>query len=190
MKRTNAPRWNSALAMASLALGLFAIAADDSKQTIDARGMRFQAPASWKTDPPRTPMRRAQLRVAPIEGDEYPAELIVFAFPHGAGTVEANIKRWQNLFKDKDGHLPAIESKTVKGKNTEVTRVETSGDYHPARFPGARPEPERPGARLLGAIVMTDEVGYYIRMVGPNKTMIKLRPDFDALLASIEVGGK
>jgi hypothetical protein len=71
-----------------------------------------------------------------------------------------------------------------------VTRVETSGDYHPTQFPGAKPEPERPGARLLGAIVMTDEVGYYIRMVGPNKTMIKLRPDFDALLSSIGVEGK
>lgn len=37
---------------------------------------------------------------------------------------------------------------------------------------------------------MTEDVSYYIRMVGPNKTMIKLRPDFDALLSSIEVEGK
>jgi hypothetical protein len=176
--------------MATLALGFLAIAADDSKQTIDARGLKFGAPPSWKSSPPASQMRRAQLKVDPIEGDDYPAELIVFAFPGGAGGVEANIKRWQNLFKDKDGNLPAVESKTVKGKNTDVTRVETSGDYHPAQFPGAKPEPERPNARLLGAIVMTDEVGYYLRMVGPNKTMTKLRPDFDALLASIEVEGK
>jgi hypothetical protein len=160
------------------------------KQTIDAKGMKFETPKSWKSNPPRSQMRRAQLTVDPIEGDDYPAELIVFAFPGGAGTVEANIKRWQNLFKDKEGNPPAIERKIVKGKNIEVTRVETSGDYHPAQFPGARPEPERPGARLLGAIVMTEDVGYYVRMVGPNKTMIKLRPDFDALLSSIEIEGK
>jgi hypothetical protein len=176
--------------MASVTLGLLAIAADDSKQTIDAKGMKFQAPQSWKSSAPKSQMRRAQLTVDPIEGEEYPAELIVFAFPGGAGTVDANIKRWQNLFMDKDGNLPAIVSKTVKGKNSEVTRVETSGTYHPAQFPGAAAEPERPDARLFGAIVMTDDVGYYIRMVGPNKTMIKLRPDFDALLSSIEVEGK
>ncbi len=190
MNRTSTPRRHKALAMASLTLGLLAIAAEDSRQTIDAKGMKFEAPKSWKTEEPKSQMRRAQLKVDPLDGDEYPAELIVFAFPGGAGTVEANIKRWQNLFKDKEGNLPAIESKTVKGKNTDVTRVETSGDYHPAQFPGSRPEPERPGARLLGAIVMTDDVGYYIRMVGANKTMTKLRPDFDALLASIEVEGK
>jgi len=190
MNRTNAPRWNQALAMASLTLGFLAIAADDATQTVDCRGMKFQSPKSWKSSQPKSQMRRAQLTVDPIEGDDYPAELIVFAFPGGAGSVEANIKRWQNLFKDKDGNLPAIESKTVKGKNTDITRVETSGDYHPAQFPGARPEPERPGARLLGAIVMTEDVGYYVRMVGPNKTMVKLRPDFDALLSSIEVEGK
>ncbi len=189
MKRTNAPRRNAVLATASLTLGLFAIAADDAKQTIDAKGIKFQAPPSWKSDPPKTQMRRAQLKVAPLEGDDYPAELIVFAFRGGAGSVEANIKRWQNLFKDKDGKLPEIESKTVKGKNTDVTRVETSGTYHPAQF-GGPPEPERPDARLLGAIVMTDDEGFYIRMVGPNKTMIKLRPDFDALLSSIEVEAK
>lgn len=190
MSRTSSLRQRKAVALASLALGLFALAADDSKQTVDAKGMKFDAPKSWKTEQPKSQMRRAQLKVDPIEGDEYPAELIVFAFPGGAGSVEANIKRWQNLFKDKDGNPPAVESKTVKGKNTDITRVETSGDYHPAQFPGARPDPERANARLLGAIVMTDEVGYYIRMVGPNKTMVKLRPDFDALLASIEIEGK
>jgi hypothetical protein len=189
MNRTNPPQRRKSLAIVMLALGLFVIAADDSKQTIDAKGMKFQAPPAWKSSPPSTQMRRAQLKVAPIEGDDYPAELIVFAFPGGAGSVEANIKRWQNLFKDKDGNPPAVESKSVKGKNTDVTRVETAGTYHPANF-GGTAEPERPDARLLGAIVMTDDVGYYIRMVGPNKTMNKLKPDFDALLASIEVEGK
>ena len=105
-------------------------------------------------------MRRAELKVEPIEGDDYPAELVVFAFPGGAGTVEANLERWQKLFKDKDGNPPKIESKKVKGKNVEVTRAETSGHYHPAQFPGTATEPDRPDARLLGAIVMTDEVSY------------------------------
>jgi hypothetical protein len=189
MNRTSFSRCQKTLAVASAALGLLAVAADDSKQTIDAKGMKFQAPPSWKSNPPSKQMRRAELKVDPLEGDDYAAELIVFAFPGGAGSVEANIKRWQNLFKDKDGNAPPVESKTVKGKNTDVTRVETSGTYHPANF-GGTAEPERPDARLFGAIVITPDVSYFLRMVGPNKTMSKLRTDFDSLLASIEVEDK
>jgi hypothetical protein len=113
----------------------------------------------------------------------------VFAFPGGAGSVDANLERWRKLFKDKDGNPPEIQSKTVKGKNVDVTRAETAGHYYPAQFGAAR-EPDRPDARLLGAIVVGDDVSFFIRMVGPDKTMTKLRPDFDALLATITLEGK
>jgi hypothetical protein len=189
MNRASLSPRQKALAVASVALGLLAVAADDSKQTIDAKGMKFQAPQSWKLSPPSKLTRRAELKVDPLEGDRYPAELIVFAFAGGAGTVEANIKRWQDQFRDKDGNVPPVESKTVKGKNTDVTRVETSGTYRPANF-GGPAEPERPDARMFVAIVATPDLSYYIKMVGPNKTMSKLRTDFDALLASIQVEDK
>jgi hypothetical protein len=166
-------------------LVLLAVGADGPKQTIEARGLSFQAPASWKSSPPSSQMRLAQLKVDPIEGDDYPAEMVVTAFPGGAGSVEANLERWQRMFKDKEGNPPRIESKTIKGKNVDVIRAETAGHYTPPQFP--RPEPDRADARFLGAIIMTDRVGYYIRMVGPNKTMIKLRPDFDELLTTIQV---
>jgi hypothetical protein len=94
------------------------------------------------------------------------------------------------MFKDKDGNTPPIDSKKVKGKNVEVTRVETSGDYHPTAFPGRAPEPDRPNARMLIAVVMADDASYYIRMIGPNQTMTKIRPEFDELVATIKVEGK
>jgi hypothetical protein len=172
------------------AVALLVVGADDPKQTIDAGGLKFEAPKAWKLGPPPGGMRRAELKVAPIEGDEYPAELVVFAFGGGAGTVDANLKRWQSLFKDKDGNPPAIDSKKVKGKNVELTRAETHGDYHPARFPGRPVDPDRPNARLLGAIVMADGTSYYIRMIGPDKTMTKLRPIFDELLSTIQLEEK
>jgi hypothetical protein len=173
----------------SLGVIVFLAGADDAKQIVDAKGLSFEAPTTWKSSPPASQMRRAQLRVEPVEGDEYPAELVVFAFPGGAGTVEDNLKRWQRLFKNKDGNPPDIESKKVRGKNVDVTRAETSGHYFPAQF-GGRPEPDRPDARLLGAIVMGDGTSYYVRMVGPNKTMTKLRPDFDLLLTTIKLDEK
>lgn len=168
-------------------LGLsLAVCGADGPREIDAGGLTFKVPAEWKSATPSSSMRRAQLKVEPIAGDEYPAELVVFAFPGGAGTVDANIERWRNMFKDKDGNHPKVETKTVKGKNTEVTRAETAGHYTPARF-GGRPEPDRPDARLLGAIVQGEKTGYFFRMVGPDKTMKKIRPAFDELIASMTI---
>lgn len=186
MRRPNVFRRGVGVGWGLAAFAVLSVAADEPKQTVDARGLTFEAPKAWKSSPPASQMRRAQLTVDPLEGDDYPAELIVFAFPGGAGTVEANIKRWQNLFKDADGNTPMIETRNVKGKNVEVVRAETHGEYHPAQF-GGRPDPVRKGARLLGAIVMAGDVSYYIRMVGPDKTMKKLTPDFDEMLKSIKV---
>jgi hypothetical protein len=185
MRRPNVLRRGMGLAMSLAAFAVLSVAADEPKQTVDAKGLTFEAPKAWKSNPPSSPMRRAQLKADPIEGDEYPAELIVFAFPGGAGTVEANIERWRNLFKDDQGNPPRIETTKVKGKNVDVVRAETHGEYHPANF--GRPEPVRKDARLLGAIVMAGDVSYYIRMVGPDKTMKKLTPDFDGMLKTIKV---
>jgi hypothetical protein len=187
MSHPNAFRRSGVMSLGLTAIAVLALGADDAKQTVDAGGLTFQAPKSWKSTPPTSQMRRAQLTVEPMEGDDYPAELIVYAFAGGAGGVEANIKRWQNFFKDDNGNTPSIETKKVQGKNVEVTRAETHGEYHPAQF-GGRPEPARKNARLLGAIVITDDVGYFIRMVGPDKTMSKIRPDFDEMLKSFKVG--
>ena len=40
---------------------------------------------------------------------------------------------------------------------------------------------------MLVAIVPTARVAYYLKMVGPDKTMTSLKPTFEALIASLEV---
>jgi hypothetical protein len=189
MKRSSQLRRIALLGLSLPAMALLLLGADTPKQTVDAQGVKFQAPASWKSVPSTSQMRRAVLKIEPVEGDDFPGELVVYAFPGGVGTVDANIERWQKQFKDKDGNPPKVETKTVKGKNVEVTRAETSGHYFPAQF-GGRPEPDRPDARLLGAIVQTDQAAYVIKFVGPNKTLTKLRPEFDEMLTTIEVAEK
>jgi hypothetical protein len=188
MNRSSKVRRLAAVGLALPVIALVLVGADGAKQTVDAQGVKFQAPAAWKSTPSSSAMRRAVLKIEPVEGDDFPGELVVYAFPGGVGTVEANIERWQKQFKDKDGKPPKMETKTVKGKNVDVTRAETSGHYIPPQF--GRPEPERPDARLLGAIVLTDKATYVIKLVGPNKTLTKLRPDFDEMLTTMEVGEK
>jgi hypothetical protein len=184
-KTTMIRRWIGALAgAASLSLCL---GADEPTKTVDAGGLSFKAPDSWQSIPTNSPMRKAQLKVEPGKGDDYPALLVVYAFPGGAGTVDANLKRWQGQFRDANGELPKIESRTVKVKNIEVTRAETAGHYKPSPIPGMPAEPERENARMLVAIVPTDRVAYFLKMVGPDKTMTSLKPTFDALIDSLEV---
>jgi hypothetical protein len=175
---------------AGLAVSVLLCGADDALQNVDARGLAFEAPASWKSKAPKSSMRAAELKVDPIAGDDFPAEMVVYVFPGGVGGVQANIDRWKTQFKDKDGNPPKFENKKVKGKNVDVTRVETSGHYHPSQFPGLAAEPDRDDARFFGAIVMTDKTSYVIKMIGPDKTMNKIRTEFDALLTSIAVEDK
>jgi len=164
--------------------------ADDAKtQEVDAGGLTFQAPADWKSTPPQSQMRRAQLKVPAAEG-EASADLIVFAFPGGAGSVEANIERWERTFKDKNGDTPKADVKTVKGKNCEVTRVELAGSYTPTTFPGQAQQPNIEKARLLGAIVLTDRTGYFLRLVGPEKTVSAAKTAFDKMLGTMKVEEK
>jgi hypothetical protein len=166
------------LATALVAIGA---AAQDGPQKVDLGGVTFEAPASWTKVQPKSAMRRAQLNVAPAAGDAEPAELVVFVFPEGAGTVQANVERWQNQFKTAAGATPPVESKAVKGKNVEVTRVAVAGTYNDP-FAGKGPQK---GYRLLGGIVQTPRGGYYLKMVGPEKTIAAAERDFDALLATL-----
>lgn len=177
-------RWSTLTA--GLAAVALLLGADDPKQTIEARGLTFQAPASWKKSTPSSQMRAAQLKVDPVEGDDFPAELVVFVFPGGAGSIDANVERWQKQFKGADGKPPKVEMKKVPAKGLEASRVEIAGHYHPTSFPGMPAEPDRPDARLLGAIVVTDRFGYFLKMVGPDKTMKAIAPDFDELVKSLE----
>jgi hypothetical protein len=184
MKTLRSTRWTL---LGTIALGVILLAADAPPQTIDAGGLTFKAPAAWKSTPPKSSMRRAQLSVPAVEGDEEPAELVVFAFPGGGGTAEANIQRWRSQFKDENGNPPKVESKEVKGKNVDVTRVETSGRYVAPVFPGSSETFNKPNFRLLAAIVQAGDTGYYLKMVGPAKTMKAAQAGFDDLIASIRV---
>ncbi len=159
--------------------------ADDATKPIKAGELAFEVPASWKVEQPRSQMRKAQLKVAPVEGDSEPAELVLFVFPNGAGTVEANIARWEQQFLGEDGKSAKAEVKKTKGKNVDATRVEVSGRYVAAVTPGADEKNNKPEYRLLGAIVQTPDAGYFFKMVGPDKTMKAARAGFDAMVVSI-----
>ncbi len=164
-----------------------AAAADDATQAVKAGALSFKAPAAWKAETPSNQMRKAQMKVAPAAGDEEPAELVVTAFPGGAGGVEANVKRWEGMFVDASKNTPKAKVEERKGINVEVTRVEVSGRFVAAMTPGQPGRQDKPNFRLLGAIVMTKDASYYFKLTGPEKTIAAASKGFDALIESMKV---
>ena len=173
---------------AALALALVALGADDPAQTVKVRGVAFDVPSTWKRAESSSAMRAAQFKVPPVEGDTDSAELVLFVFPGGGGTVQQNLDRWQAQFEGKDGKPPEIVTEKRKGKNIDVTFAEAGGRYIAAVMPGRPEKYDKPGYRLLGAIAQNPTNGYYFKMVGPDKTMKAARPAFDALIKSISLG--
>lgn len=161
-----------------------AVAAEKTR-AVKVSGMNFEVPESWKSVTPTGQMRRAQIQVPPIEGDKTGAELVLTIFPGGGGGVEANIERWRRQVTDEDGDPAEPRVSKVRGQNVDVTRVELEGTYKDPFAPGG----PQPGHLLLGAMVMTDDSGYFLKMVGPIKTMNEARAGFDAMLKSIAIDG-
>src|SRR5437763_2891252 len=65
-------------ALGAVAIALIAVGADAPTQTINAKGLSFKAPSAWKSSPPSSAMRAAELKADPVQGDDDPAELVVF----------------------------------------------------------------------------------------------------------------
>ncbi len=72
----------------------------------------------------------------------------------------------------------------------EVTRVETSGTYHARPVSGVCSGAGPGRCSVAGRDRDDRQVSYVIKMVGPDKTMTKIRPDFDELLTTIKVEEK
>lgn len=175
------------LSLAVMTLGFSLTGADDPTETVNVKGMTFEVPKTWKSGKPSSSMRLAQYKIGPEKGDDEAAELVLFAFPGGGGTVDANLARWKSQFEGKDGKAPELKTETRKGKNVDVTFAETSGRYVAAVTPGAAEKFDKTDWSLLGAIVQTDNTGYYFKLIGPAKTVKAAKPGFEAMMKSMKV---
>lgn len=151
-------------------------------RTISVGDLTLEVPSTWKSLRPTSAMRQAELEIPAAEGDSKPGNLSVFVFPGGAGTVDANVQRWQAQFKDAAGQTPKVESAKVKGANVDVRRVEVAGTYVEPPFAGGG---TFPGYRLLGAIVEAPQAAYFFKLVGPDQTIQQAEAGFDAMIATI-----
>jgi hypothetical protein len=150
-----------------------------------AAGLRWSAPAGWKSEGGRT-MRAATYTMTPAAGDRDTAECGVYFFGVGqGGSVQANIDRWKAQFQGPDGKTaPAqVAKKTVHGLT--ITTIDSSGEYSGMGGPMASGRAV-PGYRLLGGIVEGPGGNIFVKFTGPARTIAANQQKFERLLASFE----
>jgi hypothetical protein len=156
--------------------------------------LRLTVPDTWSSQPLSNAMRRAQFIIPAAAGDTEGAELVVFHFgQQGAGSVDANLERWYGQFQQSDGRpsreVAKVEKLAVLG--AEATLVDVSGRYVAAMTPGAAAGgSDKPGFRMLGAIVEADDGAYYFKLVGPAATVGAAADAFRAAIAGLTTAGQ
>jgi hypothetical protein len=172
--------------MACLALAAGA-RGDGKGEAVELDGLKSTAPASWKKGQPASQMQYAVFTLPKADGDPEDATLTVYFFGTGSGGgVDANVKRWQGMFKG----AAAEKSKTEKMKvgGVPVTTLDVSGTYlFKARpfDPSAKTE-EKPDFRMVGVVFESKNGPYFMRLVGPAKTVEKHKKEFDEWLKNFK----
>ncbi len=128
-------------------------------------------------------MRAATYTVPATAGDKEDGECAVFFFGSGqGGNVQDNIKRWEGQFSPIEKG-PTTKKQTIAGFN--VTLLDLSGTYAAASGPMTAAKSNKPGYRLLGAIVEAPEGNVFFKFTAPAKTAAAQEAAFHGLLKSI-----
>lgn len=177
-------RWRAAAGV--LLLALPALAADMVRG--EAVGLRFTVPREWSRVPAPSDVRAAQWKLPHAPGDHEDAEVVMFFFGVGkGGGVQENLDRWYGQFTQPDGRpsrdAAVVAISTVNG--LKVTAVDLAGTYKPGPTTDGPLPPPKAGFRMLAAVIEGDDGPWFLRAIGPGKTIAAARPGFDATLASL-----
>ncbi|HEX7446219.1 MAG TPA: hypothetical protein VF306_01670 [Pirellulales bacterium] len=168
--------------------------AKQAAEKIDIADGKFAmaAPEGWQRKQPKINFIEHEFEVPAAEGDERPGRVTVMG---AGGSIEDNLKRWYGQFRQPGGEDTAdqakVEQKTVTGQ--PVTLVDVSGTYLDkpgGPFAGGKTV-EREDYRMLAAIIETTQQGkktgnYFIKLIGPRKTIADNQKAFDAMIDSLK----
>ncbi len=147
----------------------------------------FDPPQGWIAEDAPSPMRVAQFTLPKADGDAEDAELVVFYFGGGGGTVEANLERWTNQMLQPDGRASADVATTTSFLVDElpVTMLDVPGTFSAEVRPGSGMRYHKPGFRMTAAVVETPAGPYFFKLTGPHRTVERWTDPFAALLGSV-----
>ena len=100
----------------------------------------------------------------------------------------ANIERWIGQIRQADGSASKVKAKEEQfdAHGLKVTTVDVSGTYVAETAPGSGTFHNKPGYRLRAAVVETPNGPYFVKLVGPEKTVTQWSDSFLGYLRSFE----
>jgi hypothetical protein len=147
--------------------------------------LKFTVPPGWVEEERTSSMRVAQYRLPKAAADTEDASLVLYYFgPSQGGSAAANVERWVGQMKQAEGGSPKQESLEVNG--LKVTTVDVAGTYVAETAPGSGTFHNKPGYRLRAAVVETPNGSYYVKLVGPEKTVTQWNESFLSYIKSFE----
>jgi hypothetical protein len=151
--------------------------------------LKFTVPPGWIEEERTSSMRIAQYKLTRAEGDTENGSVVLYYFgPGQGGSTAANIERWVGQMKQADGGSSKAFAKEehFEVNGLKVTTVDVAGTYVAETTPGSGTFENKPGYRLLAAVVETSNGPYFLKLVGPEKTVTRWNESFLGFVKSVE----
>jgi hypothetical protein len=151
--------------------------------------LKFTVPTGWIEEQRTSSMRVAQYRLPKTSTDTEDASLVLYYVGQGqGGSTAANIERWVSQMQQADSASSKDKAKeeTFEANGLKVTTVDVAGSYVAETTPGSGTFHNKPGYRLRAAVVETPKGSYFVKLVGPEKTVTHWNDSFLSYLRSFE----
>lgn len=157
--------------------------------TFQKSSLKFTVPPGWIEEERTSSMRVAQYRLPKAEGDTENGSVVLYYFGQGqGGSTAANIERWVGQMKQADGgsSKAAAKEEHLDVNGLKVTTVDVGGTYVAETMPGSGTFENKPGYRLLAGVVETPNGSYFLKLIGPEKTVVRWNESFLSFVKSFK----
>jgi len=160
-----------------------------ASKTAPSGDLHFKAQDGWVVEQPSSKMRAAQYKLPKAEGDSEDASLVLYYFgPSQGGPPQANIDRWIAQIQQADGSSSKDKAKTdmMTVNGLKITTVDVTGTYTAEMAPGSGTTHNDTNYRLRAAVIETPKGNYFLKLVGPAKTVGRWEQSYTDYLKSFE----
>jgi len=142
----------------------------------------------WQPKAVTSMMRIGEFVLPAADARDEDASLVIYFFGGTGGTVQANIDRWMSQLTQPDGRktkdTATTSSRLINGLS--VTLFDATGTYVAEVAPGATERFNKPDFRLRAAVIQTPGGPYFIKLVGPTRSVTRWDRQYEAFLQTIE----
>ena len=165
--------------------------ADDQGTVTELDGLKSKVPSAWKAQEIKTRERVYHFVIAKEKDDKHDAEMLVFFFgPGGGGGVKANLERWKKMIEPADGKkiddVSKTEELTIGAVKATVLDATGTYTYKMRPFDPNEKGEKRENYRLIGVVFESPNGPYFIRFIGPAKTVEANKKAFDHWLKNFK----